>query len=78
MGDNYSYNSKDRIWLALNYTMIRVDIVFTSDQVIHSLVTDKNTQHKMYFTGVYGLHSIENRKPLWNTIHSLATHITLE
>ncbi|XP_019103270.1 uncharacterized protein LOC109133844 [Beta vulgaris subsp. vulgaris] len=77
-GDNYSHNPKGRIWLAWKPTMIHVDIMFTSDQVIHSLITDKNTQYKMYFTAVYGSHSIENKKPLWKTIHFMATHINLE
>lgn len=57
--------------------MINVKLVFTSDQLVHSLITDKHTQQKMYFTAVYGLHSIETRKPLWNTIYAVAASLLL-
>ncbi|XP_048492328.1 uncharacterized protein LOC125493226 [Beta vulgaris subsp. vulgaris] len=58
--------------------MITVEIIFTSDQIIHTLVTDKTTHHKMVFIVVYGLHSIEDRKPLWNNLHNLDATTTIE
>lgn len=58
--------------------MLNVEIIFTSNQVIHILLADKNTQHKMLFIAVYGLHSIEARKPLWNKLHNLATTTRIE
>ncbi|XP_010687394.1 uncharacterized protein LOC104901504 [Beta vulgaris subsp. vulgaris] len=72
-GDNYSHSSKGRIWLAWKHALIQVKILFTTEQVIHALITDKNSQYKMLFTAVYGLHNIEDRKPLWTTLKNI-TH----
>ncbi|XP_010694718.1 uncharacterized protein LOC104907481 [Beta vulgaris subsp. vulgaris] len=72
-GDNYSHSSKGRIWLAWKHALIQVEILFTTEQVIHALNTDKNSQYKMLFTAIYGLHNIEDRKPLWTTLQNI-TH----
>ncbi|XP_010683670.1 uncharacterized protein LOC104898313 [Beta vulgaris subsp. vulgaris] len=72
-GDNYSHSSKGRIWLAWKHALIQVEILFTTEQVIHALITDKNSQYKMLFTAIYGLHNIEDSKPLWTTLQNI-TH----
>ncbi|XP_021851602.2 uncharacterized protein [Spinacia oleracea] len=45
-------------------------------EVIHGFITAKNGQFSTSFIGVYGLHSIENRKPMWVDLCSLKNSIT--
>lgn len=43
-----------------------VQILHTTEQFIHCKVEDIAGNFEFLFTAVYGLHTIEDRKSLWN------------
>ncbi|XP_075074577.1 uncharacterized protein LOC142162154 [Nicotiana tabacum] len=70
--DNTCLNSKGRIWLVWNP---RVLMLQSSLQCIHCCVRDPAKNMKFKFTAVYGLHTVDDRKGLWDDLKSLETGI---
>lgn len=62
--DNYDYSERGRIWLAWNPAKIMVNVILKSSQFIHESLFDKGSGLQICFTAVYGLHTVETRKPL--------------
>ncbi|XP_057248239.1 uncharacterized protein LOC130590219 [Beta vulgaris subsp. vulgaris] len=76
--DNYSHHPRRRIWIAWNAIMVHVDVLSSSDQFIHSVVTNKHSQQQYHFTAVYGLHTVDTRRPLWTALHHLSNLVNKE
>lgn len=70
--DNYICSSKGRTWLGWLKTDVDVTILQTKKQYIHFTVTYKPTHWFLYCTVVYGLHTIEHRKSMWDELTTLA------
>lgn len=66
--DNYDYSERGRIWLAWNPAKIMVNVILKSSQFIHESLFDKGSGLQICFTAVYGLHTVETRKPLWQDL----------
>ncbi|XP_021860628.2 uncharacterized protein [Spinacia oleracea] len=73
---NYSHSPRGRIWLGWKHAVVTVQILQKTEQMIHTLVTAKSGQFSTYFTPVYGLHTIDTRKPLWVDLTNLGSVIT--
>lgn len=70
--DNYSASPRGRIWLAWTYTDVDMTILDIDEQYIHTNIVEKQTQREFYFTFVYGLHTVEDRRSLWSKLKSKA------
>ncbi|XP_056685809.1 uncharacterized protein [Spinacia oleracea] len=46
-----------------------------SDQVIHGELVAKDGNFTAQFTAVYGLHTIDHRRPLWSTLTQVGTSV---
>lgn len=73
--DNTCLDSKGRIWLVWNPRGVDVTVLQSSLQYIHCCVRDSAKNMKFEFTAVYGLHTVDDRKGLWDDLKSLETGI---
>ncbi|XP_019256569.1 PREDICTED: uncharacterized protein LOC109235000 [Nicotiana attenuata] len=72
--DNYEYSSRGRIWLLCDSSEIDCIELERSSQIIHNSVYVRRLDMRFTFTIVYGLHSVEDRRILWNeqtSLHSI-------
>ena len=68
---NFHNNPKGRIWLAWNPVVYHVDILFTTDQMIHGRVRQLHTNNSFIISVVYGMNTITQRQQLWEDIFDL-------
>ncbi|XP_074300776.1 uncharacterized protein LOC141632097 [Silene latifolia] len=59
-----------RIWIIWDPVLFEVDILDVAIQCIHTKVFDKARRKGFYFTVVYGMNSLGDREPLWQSIKS--------
>ena len=69
---NYSSHRGGRIWLAWNPNILDVQVLSSSDQLIHSQVTVLETQVTFLNSVIYGKNNVNDRQRLWNSIISIA------
>lgn len=50
--------------------MLQID-----EQYIHTTITDLQTHLEIYFTFVYGLHTVDDRRSLWSSLQTIAATI---
>ncbi|XP_074292776.1 uncharacterized protein LOC141619656 [Silene latifolia] len=67
---NSHLHSGGRIWIIWDPFLFEVDILDVTIQCIHTKVFDKARRKDFYFTVVYGLNSLGDREPLWQSIRS--------
>ena len=68
---NFHKNPKGSIWLAWNPAVYHVDILFTTDQLIHGRVRQLHTNNSFIISVVYGMNTITQRQQLWEDISDL-------
>ncbi|XP_056698108.1 uncharacterized protein [Spinacia oleracea] len=69
---NYDHSDRGRIWIGWKHRVVTFTVVYKSEQIIHGIVSAKSANFTSGFTAVYGLHSIETRRPLWRELSSLS------
>ena len=69
--DNYDHSHRGRIWLAWDPAKLGITIYSKSSQFLHGLMVDKSNGMHNWFTIVYGLHTVETRKPLWQDLMAI-------
>ncbi|XP_019225767.1 PREDICTED: uncharacterized protein LOC109207324 [Nicotiana attenuata] len=69
--DNYEHAPNGRIWLIWKEANVHVTTLESTDQMIHCLVKDKNSSFTSYITFVYGLHTTQQRIPLWRSLRNI-------
>lgn len=52
---NYEHCSRGRLWIGWHYNEI-------------DLILLQKHEHSFFFSAIYGLHTIEDRKGLWNVL----------
>ncbi|XP_060210363.1 uncharacterized protein LOC132637268 [Lycium barbarum] len=72
--DNYNHAPNDRIWIGWKPADVVIEM-FSSFQVIHCIVKDKLSSFSSYVTFVYGLHSLEARRPLWADLRQIYSKV---
>ncbi|XP_074291861.1 uncharacterized protein LOC141618677 [Silene latifolia] len=72
---NSSQHKGGRIWLVWQPTQYVVDVRCITDQIIHSLVTDKARGTTFWFTLVYGFNKNKERESLWSKLHQISAGI---
>lgn len=74
---NYSLSPRGRIWIGWKSHFLVVQVVQVTEQLIHCHVADKAGKFAFNFTAVYGLHMIDDRKPLWSDLVQVSRSINL-
>lgn len=59
------------MWIGWKHQLYNLVVLLTTEQLIDVRISDKADKMSLYVTVVYGLHTIEDRKPLWSTISQL-------
>ncbi|XP_060170802.1 uncharacterized protein LOC132601754 [Lycium barbarum] len=73
----YSPNRKGRIWLMWDPRYCEFSVLQMKEQYVHGQVRIYATNKNFLLTAVYGLHTIVDRKPLWDDLLTLAQQITI-
>lgn len=61
---NYDYSRKGRIWLGWDVSLIKMEVVLITEQLIHVIVEYIHKKHVFALTSVYRLHSMGDRRQL--------------
>ncbi|XP_019228707.1 PREDICTED: uncharacterized protein LOC109209818 [Nicotiana attenuata] len=72
---NVSSTCKGRIWVIWNSNRLQFTMTGSHVQMIHGVVKSSTSKTEFQFSAVYGLHSINDRKALWDTIRSIEKQI---
>ena len=73
---NFNQNAKGRIWLAWKPSAFNLDIILTTDQLIHCKATQVATKKHFYLTVVYGMNHENQRIHLWHDLHDLSQRMS--
>ncbi|XP_009602893.1 uncharacterized protein LOC142168793 [Nicotiana tabacum] len=68
---NYSHSSKGRIWIVWDPNSVEFEISGMSVQAIHGTISISQLQIKITMSAVYGMHTIETRKDIWEELRSV-------
>lgn len=74
---NFHLCDKSRILVMWNNSMVKVDLIFMTDQVIHVNVVCLGSQRVFIASFIYGLHSVVDRRPLWSGLKSFGENINI-
>lgn len=69
--DNYSYAPNGKMWVCWDPNYVKGDVVHTSAQSITMRVKDMDGKHSFLISYIYGLHTVEDRRSLWEELGSL-------
>ncbi|KAJ8420395.1 hypothetical protein Cgig2_013882 [Carnegiea gigantea] len=73
---NFDKNPKGRIWLAWDPKVFTVSILHTTEQILHTHVTDQHTHKQFHATFIYGFNHMAQRHPLWADLLTIAHRTT--
>lgn len=68
---NYESSSRGRIWIAWNPSNVSIQVLLETSQIVHCKVGDKQVGDRWLLTVVYGLHTVDDRKSLWEDLGNL-------
>ncbi|XP_021861555.1 uncharacterized protein [Spinacia oleracea] len=74
--DNYVCSPRGRIWIGWLHNDISLQVIDRVEYGIHCLVNSKNGKLIAHITVVYGLHTVEDRVPMWRYLEGLANAMT--
>lgn len=66
--NNFEVHRAGRILVIWNSLKLNLEVLETTSQVIHCIVTCKVTSLKKFVSFVYGLHTTVSHRPLWDNI----------
>lgn len=72
---NHEYSNKGRIWLLWNPQLRECVILNKSEQYIQGRVILRRKSLSFLFVAIYGLHTIQNRKKMWEDLRILTTGV---
>lgn len=67
---NYLHSNRGRILLLWDGKDVEYNLLGISSQCIHTLAAIRSLNIRFTFTVVYGLHTVEKRRSLWNELRS--------
>ncbi|XP_056689712.1 uncharacterized protein [Spinacia oleracea] len=65
---NYECSPRGRVWIGWKHVVVSVQLLYKTEFCIHCVITTKNGLFSAMFTAVYGLHSVDARRPMWREI----------
>jgi exonuclease III len=71
--DNYTSHANGRIWLNWDDRILDVKLISSSAQMIHCGLYDIHGTFLSWFTAIYALNQLEQRRRLWNELDSIHT-----
>ena len=74
--NNFSLNSKGRVWIAWRPNVYSVETKQTHEQFIDCKVTELGSLEQLYLTLVYGLNREQQRRDLWSELATIAQSMT--
>lgn len=66
---NYEFSPKGRIWVGWKAGL---SVLLKHEQFVHCWIELPSGQLACFVTFIYGLHSVDSRKPLWSQLKQLA------
>ena len=73
--DNYAYHPNGRIWVLWNLVVMDINMLYTSDQMVHVSATFLEKQVTFHASFIYGFNTPEERLSLWADIVNLRGQI---
>ncbi|XP_070014516.1 uncharacterized protein [Nicotiana sylvestris] len=67
---NYEYSNRGRIWILWDISEIDCVELGKSSQYIHTIIQIKSMSMRFNLTAIYGLHTVEERRGLWNDLNN--------
>ncbi|XP_019260707.1 PREDICTED: uncharacterized protein LOC109238677 [Nicotiana attenuata] len=68
---DYTHAPNGRIWVGWRRASVAVNIRYSTTQLIHCFVEDRQSQFNCELTYVYGYNTIAGRKPLWDQLRNI-------
>ena len=75
IADNFQHHPNGRIMIIWKESMVKLEIIETTDQVIHCLITCKSSSVSFFISFVYAFNSIVGRRPLWDNLRRFSSSI---
>lgn len=69
--DNYNTCTRERIWLIWDLDLMNFTLIEAHTQFIHGLSNIYALNMQITITAVYGLHTINDRRGLWNELGNM-------
>lgn len=69
---NYDFSSKGRIWIVWCPLKVQLEVVSSSEQIVHCKIRDCHDLGIIFVSFVYGLHCVGDRKRLWAELSTIA------
>ncbi|XP_021860322.1 uncharacterized protein [Spinacia oleracea] len=73
--NNYSCSDNGRIWIGWIPGSVTIKVKHTHEQYIYCAVHNQKGDFEFFFTAIYGLHTIQDRKKLWDELRALNASI---
>ncbi|XP_070019439.1 uncharacterized protein [Nicotiana sylvestris] len=68
---DYTHAPNGRIWVGWRKTSVAVNIRYSTAQLIHCFIEDRQSQFNCELTYVYGYNTTAGRKPLWDQLRNI-------
>ncbi|GFZ08668.1 hypothetical protein Acr_20g0004760 [Actinidia rufa] len=75
MTDNFQQHPNGRIMIMWKESMVNMEIIESTDQVIHCLITCKSSSISFFISFVYAFNSVVGRRPLWDNLRRFSSFI---
>ncbi|XP_021836060.2 uncharacterized protein [Spinacia oleracea] len=72
---NYEHSPRGRIWIGWKHALVSVQLIQKTEFCVHCHVTTKNGLFDALFSAVYGLHSVDTRRPMWREITTFSSTV---
>ena len=72
---NCQADSIGRIWVGWNPDKIKLNVLISNSQLMHVQIENIDLSVTFYASFIYGLHSVQDRRPLWRDLNQCATSI---
>ncbi|XP_021844124.1 uncharacterized protein [Spinacia oleracea] len=72
---NYEHSPRGRIWIGWKHALVSVQLLHKTEFCIHCTVATKNGLFSANFIAVYGLHSVDTRRPMWREISNFSSTV---
>lgn len=69
---NYEHSLKGRIWIGWDAFIVYMMVTYSFEQVPSVDIRDRAKSLSCSISFVYGLHTIQDKKAMWQTLHNIA------
>ncbi|XP_058767570.1 uncharacterized protein LOC131641282 [Vicia villosa] len=69
--DNYNKHANGRVWIMWDKNKVDIKSIYSSEQMIHCGVYDKNDNFQHWLTAIYADNKLDRRRSLWKDIEKI-------